>query len=111
MNIRDTLPTVREADFTVDWRSHYESRMTTAEEGIARVKSGDRVSIARGREPQALGLALAARKDELSQVFVSVPQPGRDFGWYDEGWEASFEIEISHNMAASRDALTGRRIV
>lgn len=111
MSIRDTLPTVREADFTVDWRSHYDSRTTTAEEAVARVKPGDRVSIARGREPQALGLALAARKDDLHNVFVSVPQPGRDFGWYDEGWDSSFQVEISHNMAASRDALTAHRIV
>src|SRR5581483_6328445 len=111
MSYRDTLPTIREADFTVDWRAHYESRRTTAEEAVGRVKSGDRVAIARGREPQALGLALAARKDELRDVFVSVPQPGRDFGWYDEGWDDAFTIEISHNMAASRDALTHHRIV
>jgi 4-hydroxybutyrate CoA-transferase len=108
--MRDYLPTLHKPDFSIDWRAHYESRTVSAEEAVAHVKSGDRVAIARGREPQALGLALAARKEELRGVKVSVPQPGRDFGWYDEGWQDSFEIEIGINMATCREALNARRI-
>lgn len=108
--MRDRLPTLHQPDFHADWRPHYERRTVTAAEAIAHIKSGDRVAIARGREPQALGLALAARKDELRGVRVSVPQPGRDFGWYDEGWQDSFEVEVGINMATSREALNAHRI-
>src|SRR5262245_22778105 len=102
--VRDYLPTLHEPDFNADWRAHYEARTVTAEEAVFHIKSGDQVAIARGREPQALGLALAARKEELRGVKVSVPQAGRDFGWYDEGWQDSFEVEIGINMATCREA-------
>ena len=74
------------------WEEEYKSKITTAEDAIGRVKNGDRVCFVQGNEPQALGLALAARFGELENVTISVRTPGRDFGWYDQGWEASFAI-------------------
>jgi 4-hydroxybutyrate CoA-transferase len=111
MSFRDSLPTLRGPNFSADWKAHYESRSVDPEQALSHVKSGDMVAFARGREPQALGLALAARKSELENVRVSVPQPGRDFGWYDEGWDDTFHIEIGMNMTAAREALNARRII
>lgn len=74
------------------WREWYESRHVSAEEAIARVKSGDRVAFSYGREPMELGMALVARAHELSDVTIFNPVPGRDFGWY-EDWGHPFAIE------------------
>ncbi|MBI3743157.1 MAG: hypothetical protein HY261_02585, partial [Chloroflexi bacterium] len=89
------IPITRRPDYASDWRKHYESRMVSPAEAVVHVKSGDHVAICRGREPQALGLALAARRGELRNVRLTVPQPGRDFGWYDDpSWGESFRVEI-----------------
>ena len=62
-----------------------------------------------GREAHAVGLALTARKDELQGVRVHVPTPGYDFGWYDEGWQDSFEVTIWMTTATCQEAVDARR--
>ena len=104
--LRD-IPITRRADYTKDWQQHYQSRLVTPEESVSHVKSGDHVAFCRGREPQALGLALAARRGELKNVRVTVPQPGRDFGWYDNAdWGESFTVEIGYVSAIARAGLS-----
>ena len=101
--IRD-IPITRRPNFLADWRKHYESRIVTPEIAVSHVKSGDHVSICRGREPEALGLALAGRRGELRNVRITVPQPGRDFGWYDDpSWAESFQIECGFVSGLVRD--------
>ncbi|MEE9284855.1 MAG: acetyl-CoA hydrolase/transferase C-terminal domain-containing protein [Dehalococcoidia bacterium] len=100
--VRD-IPITRKPDFAADWRRHYESRLVDAETAVSHVKSGNHVAFCRGREPQALGLALAARRGELQNVRVTLPQPGRDFGWYDDdSWTDSFQVEIGITTELSR---------
>ena len=93
----------------MDWKEEYERKLVTPEEAVSVIKSGDRVVFAQGMEPLALGLALAARKEELRNVQISVRTPGRDFGWYDPGWEESFQIEIGYVLPIVRDAVAERR--
>ena len=71
----------------MDWEEEYEKKLVAPEEAISVVKSGDLVVFAQGMEPFDLGLALTARLPDLNDVTVSVRTPGRDFGWYDPGWE------------------------
>ena len=92
--VRD-IPITRDPDFTVDPKKLYAQRLVEPEFAVSHIKSGDRVAICRGREPQALGLAMAARRDELKGIRISCPQPGRDFGWYDDdSWADSFEVDV-----------------
>jgi 4-hydroxybutyrate CoA-transferase len=91
------------------WEEEYKSKIVTAEEAISHIKSGDRVCFVQGNEPQALGLALAARFGELENVTISVRTPGRDFGWYDPGWEASFAIEIGFPLPIVRQIIAEKR--
>jgi 4-hydroxybutyrate CoA-transferase len=91
------------------WEEEYKSKIVTAEEAISHIKSGDRVCFVQGNEPQALGLALAARFGELENVTISVRTPGRDFGWYDQGWEASFAIEIGFPLPIVRQMIAEKR--
>jgi len=93
----------------MDWQEEYKSKLITAEEAAQKVKSDDRVAFTAGREAHAVGLAIAARLGELKNVKVLAPSPGYDFGWYDPGWEESFEITISWPTATAQDMLDQRR--
>ncbi len=90
--IRD--PQNQKCSYEGDWEEQYKRKSMVPEEAAELIKSGDRVAFTVGHEAQAIGLAIAARKNELKGVKVFVPTPARDFGWYDVGWEDSFEITI-----------------
>ncbi len=91
------------------WQEEYQRKTVSAEEAIRVVKSGDRVSFTYGREPLALGLALAARKNELKDVRIFVRTPSIDFGWYDPGWEDSFKVDISYVLPIVREMIAEHR--
>jgi len=91
------------------WQDEYERKMVSPEEAVSVVKNGERVGFTYGREPRALGLALAARFGELKDVKVFIRTPAMDFGWYDPGWEESFHIEISYVLPITREMMAERR--
>lgn len=91
------------------WQEEYQSKLISAEEAAKLVKSGDHVAFTAGREAHAVGLAIAARLGDLTDVKVLAPSPGYDFGWYDPGWDQSFEITISWPTATAQDMLDERR--
>lgn len=93
-----------------EWQKEYEQRFISAEEAAKMVKSGDVVVFTPGREAFAVGLAIAARREELKNVTIIVPHPGYDFGWYDEGWQDSFKIKITMPTAVCQEAMDARRI-
>lgn len=92
-----------------DWQEEYHRKLVTAEEAVKAVKSGDRVCFTYGSEPLSLGLALAARKEDLRDVTVFVRAPARDFGWYDPGWEDAFKVEISFVLPMVREMMAEHR--
>ena len=96
----------------MSWQADYERRFVSADEAVKQVKSGDRVVFTTGREPQQLGLALAARREELRRVRIHVHTPGHDFGWYDEGWEDAFEVTVGYvfPQGVAREALDSKRV-
>jgi len=93
----------------MSWEEDYKKKTVTAEEAVAVVKSGDRVVFTQGNEPQALGLALAARLGEIEDVLLSIRTPGRDFGWYDPVFEMSFKIEVGFPLPIVRQIIAERR--
>jgi len=92
-----------------DWREEYERKFITAEEAVSEIRSGDRVAFTYGREPLALGLALASRKEQLTGVKIFVRNPYTDFGWYDPAWEDNFKIDISYVLPLIREKSAQRR--
>jgi len=94
----------------MDWREEYKRKLITAEQAAAMVKSGDRLVFSAGREAFSVGLAIAARKDELKNVSVYVPSPGYDFGWYDRGWQDSFDVSIGMPTGTCQDAMDARLV-
>ncbi|MGH9576566.1 MAG: CoA transferase, partial [Terriglobales bacterium] len=55
-----------------DWRRHYRSRMVTADEAVAHIKSGDRVALSIAQAtPFTLCPALAARLMNIEEVVVN----------------------------------------
>ncbi|MFC1970577.1 acetyl-CoA hydrolase/transferase family protein [Chloroflexota bacterium] len=95
---------------TTDWKSEYESKFISAEEAANKVQSGQRVVFSSGRESFAIGLALAARIGELKGVKITAPTPTYDFGWYDPGWEDSFDVTIRMPTATSQEAMDAHRV-
>jgi len=92
-----------------NWQEEYQRKLITADEAATFVKSGDMVVFTAGREAHAIGLAIAARKDELKDVEVFVNSPGYDFGWYDPGWEDSFAITICMPTDTCQQMVSERR--
>lgn len=93
-----------------DWREEYQRKLISAEVAAKKVKSGDKVAFTLGREGLAIGLAIAARKEELRDVKILDLFPGYDFGWYDEGWQDSFQVTVAVSTAICEEALAARRI-
>jgi len=92
-----------------DWKEEYRSKFISADEAGQMVKSGDTVVFTMGREAFAIGMAIVARKEELKNVTIIAPHPGYDFGWYDEGWEDSFNIKIAMPTATCQEAVDAKR--
>jgi len=91
------------------WQEEYKKKIVTPEQAVSVIKSGDRVCFVQGNEPQALGLALAARLGEVENVLLSLRTPGRDFGWYDPVFEMSFKIEVGFPLPIVRQIIAERR--
>jgi len=92
-----------------DWQEEYKRKFTTAEEVSRLVKSGDTVAFTAGREAHSIGLAIAARKNELKGVKIYTRVPGYDFGWYDRGWEDSFELTLGFPTEVCQQMLDEKR--
>lgn len=92
-----------------DWREEYHRKLISAEEAARLIKSGDYVSFTLGREAYTVGKAISDRKKDLQDVKILVPFPGFDFGWYDSGWESSFELTIYHPTPISQKMLDEKR--
>jgi len=93
----------------MNWRQEYERKMTSPEEAIKLVKSSDRVAFAYGLEPNDLGLALLSRAGDLKNIQLYVPAPGRDFPWYEPGWEEIFNVNIGYVLPVARKMVEERR--
>ncbi len=92
-----------------NWRELYKARTVTPEKAVSIIKSGDRIAFTTGNEAAALSLALLARAPELRDVTLFLPTPSRDFGWYDEGFEESFKIEVGYILPVVREMVAQRR--
>jgi len=94
----------------MDHSKNYESKFITEEQAASFVKSGDQVVFTSGREAQSVGLAIAARKEELEGVRVLVSTPTFDFGWYDDGWSDAFEVTVRMPTETCQEAIDARRV-
>ena len=83
--------------------------ITTAKEAIKVVKAEGNAAFAYGTEPLALGLALLSRGVEVGGIKVFVPAPGRDFAWYEPGWEETFQVEIAHVLPIVQQMIDEKR--
>lgn len=84
------------------WQEEYERKLTSPEEAVKLIKSGDYVAFTIGLEARDLGLALAARGGELKNIRLHVPTPGRNFPWYAPKWEGNFNVSMGHVMPVTR---------
>ena len=93
----------------MSWREEYERRIISPGDAVALIQPGDRVAFAYGLEPNDLGLALLVRAGDLNDIPLYVPAPGRDFPWYEPGWEESFRVSMGYVLPVSRKMMEERR--
>jgi 4-hydroxybutyrate CoA-transferase len=77
----------------MDWNDEYQKRLTTAEEAVKVVKSGDRVAIPVYSNPVLVAGALANRLRELKGVTIMVGAAASDLPWYHPEAADAFMIE------------------
>ena len=78
----------------MDWREEYKRRLVSPEEAVQVVKSGHTVYIPLVGQPREFMAALAARRDELRGVNIVTTAPESDPGWWQPGWEESFQMVV-----------------
>lgn len=93
----------------MSWKEEYERKTITPEEAAKKIKSGGHVAFAYGLEPNDLALALVGRSGELKDIRLYVPAPGRDFPWYEPGWEDTFKVSIGYVLPVARSMMEERR--
>ena len=84
--------------------------VTTAEEAVSVVKSGDLVYIPAPPHPHVLIQALADRKDELRDVKVCIDSHTFDPGWLQPGWGDSFHVVTEQFLGLGIDAYAAKYI-
>jgi 4-hydroxybutyrate CoA-transferase len=91
-----------------DWREEYKRKLTTHEEAVKLVKSGDLVVFPLAGS-NAFAPPLARRRDELEGVMVRLASPPGDAGWYGEeaakAFDLEFELFIGDANRAATDSL------
>ena len=93
----------------MSWKETYERKLTSPEEAVKLIKSADRVAFAYGLEPNDLGLAMLGRAGDLKNINLYVPAPGRDFPWYEPGWEETFDVSIGYVLPVARKTIAEKR--
>ena len=91
----------------MEWKEEYQRKLTTAEEAVKLIQSGNRVAFAYGLEPNDLGLALLA--GDFQNIKLYIPAPGRDFPWYEPGWEETFDVSIGYVLPVARKMIEERK--
>ncbi len=77
----------------MDWQKEYEKRLTTADQAVKVVKSGDHVAIPVYSNPSLISGALANRLNELHGVTVHIGAAAADLPWYQPEAANAFMIE------------------
>jgi len=78
---------------TLEWPAQFRSKLTTVEEALNYVKSGQRIYVGGGcGEPVVLADALAERKDELRNVEIVHVLTAGHAAYSDPGMEQSFRV-------------------
>ena len=80
----------------MDWQEEYQRRLASPEDALKTIRSGDRVVIPIGCNPQALGDTLAAKMDELENVEVAHTATGWPYLWLQPGLEGPFKVIHEH---------------
>jgi len=71
----------------MDWHEDYSNKLTTAEEAVDSVESGNRIAFALNEQPAALSEALSARLVSLHDVEIHMANPLVDYGWFEPAME------------------------
>ena len=95
----------------MDWQEEYKRKLTTAEEAVKSVRSGNRIAFSVNEQPVALSEALTARLVDLRDVQIHITNPLVDFGWFEPGMREFFEVkQLSYAGRVARPMSDQREI-
>ena len=93
------------------WREEYRRKLGSAEEVARLVKPGDRLHTGLLPMPRLIADAIAARREELGHLQVTMVEPEYDPGFLDSGWEYKVPVTVEiHIGSVAVDALDEKRI-
>ena len=88
------------------WRAHYESRLISPEEAVAKVQSGNRIHLVTAHESAPLLAALLGRADELRGVELrTLGGMWIDYGFQNGSWSHVVRTNTSFGTPTSREAI------
>ena len=89
---------------TMSRKTGYQSKLTSPEDAVRVIKSGDLVYIPAPPQPSVIMQALTDRRDELRNVKVCIDSHVFDPGWLQPGWGDSFYIVTEQFLGLGIDA-------
>ena len=88
------------------WRAHYESRLISPEEAVAKVQSGNRIHLVTAHESAPLLAALLGRADELRDVELrTLGGMWIDSAFQNGSWSNVVRANTSFGTPTSREAI------
>lgn len=95
----------------VHWQEEYKRKLGSPEDAARLVQSGDRVHTGLLPMPRLIADAIAARREELENLQITMVEPEYDPGFLNPGWEEKAPVTVEiHIGALAVDALDERRI-
>jgi 4-hydroxybutyrate CoA-transferase len=93
------------------WQEDYRKKLTTAEQAVSHVKSGDRIAFGLNEQPVAVSEALTARLVDLRDVEIHLANPLVDYGWFEPEMAEFFEVtQVSYAGRIARPMSDRREI-
>ena len=89
----------------MDSTEEYKRKLTTAEDAVKLIQSGQRVAIPLGGDPEALCEAFAKRKGELRDVELWIGGARRDYGFWGPDAREAFKVIGDQTIGALREPI------
>ena len=95
----------------MNWREEYKRKLGSAEDAARLVRPGDHLHTGLLPMPRLIADAIAARREELEHLRITMVEPEYDPGFLDSGWEEKAPVTVEiHIGSVAVGALDERRI-
>ncbi|MBI4232838.1 MAG: 4-hydroxybutyrate CoA transferase [Chloroflexi bacterium] len=90
------------------WRDYFLRRLVSPEEAVSHAKSGDRIFLPMGQNPEGLLSALSGRLHELEGIQLTGTVRG-DYGWFTDEMQGHISVDTTFIPPQMREAANQHR--